>query len=105
MEQFFNSAWFAAVLTVLGILLGSAVAVNWAHKNGEALGRRVGRWLPGDQVEKWLVQFLLGLKQGLEETYTPTTIEASKVASPAPGAAATWKIDLRPNELPKSPGA
>lgn len=93
MESIINSAWFAALLGILGVLLGSAVAVSWAHKNGEALGRRVGRWLPGDQVEGWLVEFLVGLKEGLEETMTPKTVEMT----PNDQTGQNWQLSIKPN--------
>lgn len=82
----------AIITTILGILLGSGIAITWAQKNGRALGRRIGSLLPGDSIEKWLSDFFEGIRLGLKDTYT---IEASKVENPSPGADTTWQINFK----------
>ena len=58
---------------VLGVLGGlaavfatSSAALSWAAKNGERLGRMLAKRIPGDGVERFLIDFLRGLERGLE---------------------------------------
>ena len=98
MTDVFSQPWFGVVWTILGILLGAAVVLKWAQSNGQELGRRIGRALPGNQVEKFLVEFIDGLRRGLEETMTETTVHVTQ--EPASGEAKTiMRLELRDNTL------
>lgn len=77
MEAIFEAPWFAVVWTLVGIVLASAVAIQWGKNRGRQLGVLIGKTLPGDKVEQWLVEFLMGLKEGLESTYGNPTVETT----------------------------
>jgi len=44
----------------------SSAALSWAARNGERLGRLIARRIPGDSVERFILDFLKGLERGLE---------------------------------------
>ena len=77
MEAIFEAPWFAVVWTLVGIVLASAVAIQWGKNRGRQLGVLIGKTLPGDKVEQWLVEFLMGMKEGLESTYGNPTVETT----------------------------
>lgn len=99
MEQFLEQTWVQVLFTIIGIVAVSTVAMRWGYRNGYSLGVRVGRWLPGDKIEQWLVEFLRGLKEGLESTYSTATVETTtEPASRLPeGVRAELKVDVKPN--------
>lgn len=99
MEQFLEQTWVQVLLTIIGIVAVSTVAMRWGYRNGHSLGVRVGRWLPGDRIEQWLVEFLRGLKEGLESTYTEATVETTTEASfrLPEGVRTELRVDVKPN--------
>ena len=77
MEEILNNPAVAVLWTILCIVVVSTVALQWAKSHGRNLGLWIGKKLPGDQVERWLVEFLTGLKEGLEATYGQTVVETT----------------------------
>ena len=90
--------------TVAGVVLLYVVGKTWALENGKKIGRKIGQWLPGDKVEQWLVEFLRGLQQGLQETYTEVTVQTyqgSQQEAAIHDAKSLYKIELKANPFAK----
>jgi len=94
-----EQAWFQVAVTLIGIIAVSSIAMQWSYRNGYRLGVRVGKWLPGDRIEQWLVEFFRGLKEGLESTYADATVEtaAERAASLPNGVRTELRINVKDN--------
>ena len=85
-------------LTILvGIVLGafaSRAMLDWALRNGRSIGRMIARKVPGDALEKWLLEFMKGVADGLQAEMEEGDHEAS-VATPAGANLTLTKSKLR----------
>jgi hypothetical protein len=69
------TVWLGALLAVAGVFLTATITLEWAKRNGEALGIKVGKYLPGEKVETWLIEFLQAFVKGLAQTNTPISVD------------------------------
>jgi len=85
-------------LTILiGIVLGafaSRAMLDWALKNGRSIGRMIAKKVPGDALEKWLLEFMKGVADGLKAEMEEDDEKAS-VATPAGANITLSKAKLR----------
>ena len=80
-----GNPWAAGAFSLLALFLGGSSAISWAKRNAKSLGVSIGKYLPGDAVEKWLLDFLTGLSDGLRATMTAiqiTNVQMLPVSNP-----------------------
>jgi len=104
--EIFQQPWFGVIWAILGILLGAAATLRWAKDNGYSLGKRIAQALPGDHVEKFMYEFLMGFMRGLHEGMNEVAVDVVRdLAAEKNGVQKALRIELKANPLLQQSGS